>query len=778
MEESRTAPRVRFDLAAHGRRAEMALRERMADARGFFGGEDVEQGRIVKMEKMLVREDATAQKKLPDDFDENSGQGVVSVNRRKWREYVVVCRRKSEGAEAAFVLQIYMTRVIPALEKGVSTKPKYEIPLDVKVSRCNLYSSLDKTLVIWQPGLRGTRIFILQSPSASSSVEWLTFIRGVLGFDRPQDLLVKVPEVDINLRIEDPFSMLHMDENSMLGKDDADLLVQSIAREEAVAPRIVERCLDMISKSDEWSAAVAKWTAGQRVGLAWKRYDRLEWVHGANERRMYGTIAMAQSHELELRPKVHYPTAAVGRSGAEMREPVPVEGFLVRLTSQSGNHRRLGRAYSRRLYFATFDQFLMFTAPRHGDPPEFGGRAPRRLLSARPTAGAPAAKKPLVYEVDPFPVKDGKLEWLDEDAESVAERDRFAHHEFDRRRGVLEKCEGYIDLCSVVRVRGYHEPKPGEPEVVYAEDEGDEQSDEDAEEGGQDDRAKIFELVLSNGLAVRLKAYSLAARREWTRRLRELVRYWRARKLDDVRLHRRVRARNLEALQVDEEGEAWVGAFARKWELARTRAEPALHSFCPATRCRAVLCSGPLYVKPRLRGTFVLRLCVLVPGALLMFEAARRGSSGAAKKHVHHARTARVGLEGCYLYSGLLTDADLLYHDRGAAGFDAAAPGHHAVPRVWPEDGWDGWDEDVMACFVLWRPGGRSWFRHAHGDGDDGARSKGGMRLKRVSALGKKGNRVVFRARGRAERDRWVLALAGEMERAGREVEVRIVGDA
>ena len=769
---------MRFDLAARGRRAELALRERAAGARGFFGGHDVERGGVVKMEKMLVREDATAQKELPDDFDENGGQGVVSVNRRKWREYVVVCRR-SEGAEAKapFVLQIYKTRVIPALERGTSTKPKYEIPLDAKVARCNLYSSLDKTLVVWQPGIRGTQIFILQSPSASSSVEWLTFIRGILGFDRPTDLLVKVPEVDITLRIEDPFESLHADDGEAAG-DAGDLLAASIAREEAVAPAIVERCLDMISKSDEWSDALRGWTQGQRVGLAWKRYDRLEWVHGAGERRMYGAMAMARSHDLELRPKTHYPTTAATRGGRELREPPAVEGFLVRLTSQSGNHRRFGRGYSRRLYFATFDQLLVFTAPRHGDPPEFGGRAPRRLLSARSGANGTAVKKPLVYEVDPFPVKDGRLEWLDEDPESVGERDRFAHHEFQRRRGVLEKCEGYIDLCSVVRVRGYHEPKPGEPEVVLSDDDAADEPDESDEEAEstRDNKAKIFELVLAGGLAVRLQAYSRAARREWARRLRELARYWRARRLDDVRLHRRVRARNLDALQVDEEGEAWVGAFARKWELARTAAEPALHSFCPATRCRAVLCAGAAYVKTRLRGAFELRFCVLVPGALMMFEAARRGAGGRARPHVHRARTATIALKGCYLYSGLLTEADLVYHDRGAPGMDAAAPGHHAVPRVWPADGWDGWDEDVMACFVLWRPGGRSWFR-GHVQGDDAGDGEGrGTRLKRVSALGKKGNRVVFRARGRAERDRWVLALAGELERAAREVEVRIVG--
>jgi len=50
--------------------------------------------------------------------------------------------------------------------------------------------------------------------------------------------------------------------------------------------------------------------------------------------------------------------------------------------------------------------------------------------------------------------------------------------------------------------------------------------------------------------------------------------------------------------------------------------------------------------------------------------------------------------------------------------------------------------------------------------------------LKRVSALGRKGNRIVFRARSRAERDHWVLAIAAEIERSLGKEDVRIESQA
>ena len=166
-----------------------------------------------------------------------------------------------------------------------------------------------------------------------------------------------------------------------------------------MAGNIVKRSIELLEDVPEWTDLLKKWTVAEKMGLAWKRYDRLEWVHGANEQKMYGTIAMQRSHDLELRPKHHYPTSTrvpknkgirpvtsqpqPENGGGEqseptsaapsppqlMTEPSSVEGFLIRLTSQRGRGTRMGRMFYKRLYFSTHDQFLCFSRPAHAIPP-------------------------------------------------------------------------------------------------------------------------------------------------------------------------------------------------------------------------------------------------------------------------------------------------------------------------------------------------------------------------------------------------------------------------
>lgn len=204
---------------------------------------------------------------------------------------------------------------------------------------------------------------------------------------------------------------------------------------------------------------------------------------------------------------------------------------------------------------------------------------------------------------------------------------------------------------------------------------------------------------------------------------------------------------------------------------------------CGISCCRAIHLSGPLYRKPRLHSVFTATQCILVPGKLLLFATTLRTKTGRSLPHIHQDKMDVIDLNECYLYSGLLTENDLLYQNQT---FDANNPGHHALPRMWPEDDWTSRDEDVMSCFVIWRPLNKGWFRapssnstDARGDstasGDGGIEGPGKRaRLKRVSQLGATGRSVVFKARSRVERDRWVLAIATEIERLGGGEDVRI----
>ncbi|KAF1992293.1 hypothetical protein K402DRAFT_387951 [Aulographum hederae CBS 113979] len=769
---------TRADLLMKARMTQMQLRRSTSGLRR----DKPKNGQLIKMEKMLVRVDSAQDAKLPDDYDENASQGVVTTTLEKWREFMVVCRKHDDG-DAEFLLQMYKTRVIPAIEsnQGKKTRAKYEIPLSRKHAKVNLFSALDKTLVVWTPARRGVLIYVLRPHSSANGAEWFTFLRNILGGARAPELQVNVPDLSISLRIANPFKQL---EDVSAAANDAETIQKSLEEEQAAAYHIIKKCLEMLEKSPEYGNIIGAWARGEKIGLAWKRYDRLEWIHGINEQKMYGSLAMNKSHELELRPKQHYPTTTHTRKGKALIEPVPVEGFLIRLTSQKGVHQRFGRLFYKRLYFSTHDQYLVFSRPAKSHPPP-PPELPTTAQASIPTAHQVADKIPIIYAVNPYPTTESKdeISWLARGSsiskEKANRHDVDAQDEAERKLNTLTDCDGYINMCNIVKVRNLHRGATAADEEINSGTSSDVDFDEDVSNTREDDGTtpamdddRTFELVLKNGLLIRLQAFDNMTKEEWKKRLRALIKYWRIRTRQDIDLYKAVRRQNLAALRIDEEAESVVGQFARKWEVTKSYASPELYHMCGISCCRAVHHSGPLFRKPRRHATFTRCNVILVPGQLLVFRDTMRTRSGKIVPHIHHDKVENVDLKDCYLYSGLLTENDLLYQNRT---FDANMPGHTALPRIYMEDGWTGVDEDVMCTFVLWMNNSKGWLRSTgkdtfEEDEDEGKRAK----LKRVAKLGVKGRSVVFKARSRAERDHWVLAIGMEIERLQSGEDVRI----
>ncbi|KAK8187844.1 Pleckstrin homology domain-containing protein [Phyllosticta capitalensis] len=824
---------VKFSFPNPSKRAEIQAKARLIQAPTRrltrLRRSKIQQGIIVKMDKMLVRVDSTLEQ-LGDDFDENAGHRIESRTTEKWREYMVVCREMhDEDSGADFVLQLYKTRVIPAVE-GAKTrkKAKYEIPLTKRISQVNLYSSLDKTVVVWTPSRKGTKIYLIRPRSGHSAVEWFTFLRKLLGWQRASELQINVPDLKVQLRLTNPFQELEgSEEVAKAAEGNEEAIAKAEQEEQAVARNIIKRSLDLLAKSKEYGAVAQEWAERERIGLAWKRYDRLEWVHGANEKKMYGSLAMSKTHDLELRPKSHYSTTAKTKKDNILTEPVPVEGFLIRLTSQRGVDKRLGKMFFKRLYFSTHDNFFIFSRPARASPPP-----PPHFPNANGT-NVPSAKMisesiPLIYAVNPYPLKDGEIEWLSGDnpigQAALTHHDRDAEDESKRKDDLLLKSDGYINLCNVKKVRKVHRGAAAADENVEEGSDVDfdmDVSDSMEDDGvtGEFDDQRTFELVLRNGLVIRLQAFDKETKKEWMHRLRALVKYWKHRSTADITAYKTTRSTNLALLNIDEEAEAFVGQYASKWEVSHTHASPQLYHLCAIAQCRAIRMAGVLYRKPRRHATFSRCAVVLADSHLLIFQDSLRKATGKQLHHIHHEHIASIDLSGdsTYLYAGLLTENDLLYRNRT---FDSSKPGSSALPRIYLEDGWTSTDDDAMTCFVLWQGRKRSLFRRAAAASSSSATTGGGAgpnrtatstsaisatsanssssspkqksgtgggRFKLVSQLGVPGSAVVFKARSRAERDHWVLAIQTEIDRLvelreretdgrGAGEEVRIVG--
>lgn len=780
-----STPKVRFTQTS---KLQLRARASRLAAKGNFRNTKVKEGEMLKVDKMLVRIDIT-QQSLRDDYDEKLSQGIETRTLDKWREFMIVCRKHTEG-DADAVLQFYQTRVIAFSEDGnVKKKPKMQMLLSAKISKINMYSSLDKTLCVWTTANARTTIYFLRAQSTASAVEWYTFLRGVLGLGRPDTLQVIVPDLNVTLRLDDPFGQAEAAKTlNKAAEGDDEALAKAMSDERGAAEAIVARCIGMLKQAPEWSDVLASWDRDDRIGLAWKRYDRLEWIHGAVEQRMYGTIAMQRTHDLELRLKDHYPMSAKGRHGSpSLDEPPPVEGFLIRLTSQQGKEQRMGKMLFKRLYFATQNQYLVFLRPTSASPPP-PPKTPLHEGGGVPTAKEFADQVPLSYEINPYPLTGKSIAWAESGAKQFEGFDQAAAAEAERNYNMLLACDGFVDLCDVQTVRNFSkgatpvdENLQSGPDVDFHAQVPNTHSEDGTTDEIEEDR--VLELVLTNGLVIRFQAFNKAARDIWVDSLQALASYWTQRIKADTDLYKSTREQNLKELGIDERTEAIVGQFSHKWEVGKSYASPLLYNMCGIAECRTIHLSGTLFRKPRKHTTFTRCHVILSHGHILIFQDTLRKRTGKKLVHIHHERIASMSLQGCYIYSGLLTEGDLLYQNQT---FDSNAPGHHTLPRIYLEDSWTSSDEDAMTTFVIWHPKSKAWFKSSKtvddvkdtsGSAPANSKEKVKTKLTRVSQLGASGRSVVFKARSRAERDHWVLALQTSIEQLGQGEEVRLVGE-
>lgn len=181
--------------------------------------------------------------------------------------------------------------------------------------------------------------------------------------------------------------------------------------------------------------------------------------------------------------------------------------------------------------------------------------------------------------------------------------------------------------------------------------------------------------------------------------------------------------------------------------------------------------SGHLYRKPRRRSTFQQCSVILTAGKLLIFRSSVRKQNGVEIPHIHRQLETSIDLENCYIYSGFLTDSDLLYANQT---FDNNRPGIHALPRIYlSSDVYTSCDEDTAISFVIWQPLQKNFFRAQQSDEQGEIKQT----LRHVSKLGVQGRTTVFKARSRVEKDRWVLSIISEIDRIqeSKQEDIRIV---
>lgn len=476
----------------------------------------------------LLRVDLT-QALLHNDYDERASLTTDTKTRKKWAEYTVVLQ--------ATKLLFYTSNKAAA---SPSSSPALTIPLPG--SQVSLFSPLDKTLSITRRD-NITSIYYLCAPTTATAVEWYTKLRELTGHERAKSLEIKIPDLNASLRLDDPFKGT---------KRNAAPTTETCAAENNIAGDIIARCTEMLKQSPEWTDVLNGWLSNGKIGLAWKRYDRLEWISGALEHNMYGTIAMARNYDLELRPQIHYPTTAKLPNGETMKEPAPVEGFLIRLTSQKGQERRFGKMMYKRLYFHTKNQYLLFCKPGKAIPPTSTNDHIRQNDGDGTYDNPHSHQNAPNHGIVPYSINDDTNVTDGHDGAQLPHnqqsRERDNEAESERNMSLMLSSKGFIYLCDVKNVRTYTDgATPADeniddgPDVDFHDMEDRDDRREHDGSTTEVDQDRILELALKNGLVIRLQASNKATRNEWMRRLRQLVEYWTQRTKADMDLYKTVR---------------------------------------------------------------------------------------------------------------------------------------------------------------------------------------------------------------------------------------------
>ncbi|CAG8520002.1 7697_t:CDS:2 [Funneliformis mosseae] len=338
--------------------------------------------------------------------------------------------------------------------------------------------------------------------------------------------------------------------------------------------------------------------------------------------------------------------------------------------------------------------------------------------------------QPLIYSVAPLP-----------QGQCGGHIDNFMKADAKRRVKQIKNAIGFINLADVVEVKFADKGHLGIIEV--------------------ENHERYFDLVLNNGTVITLQTYSRQTLDEWIKRLDELIKYWKARLISDVHTRINMFKVNVDYHQEDDDNASQDGIHSH-WNNFHSYVNTAIWHWCILNGCRGITKGGLLYHKTHLRGTFQNYHHILIRGHLLYYNLYTRSSlSGTAKRQNFHKRRGCIHLTDCYVYSGGITENDLLYSS--SSRYNISDNGTHKLPRIYP-DGMYCFDDDEECTFVIWQGEQKYCLER------DKEKSRNSICLKKTTTLDRPGNIWVFRARSRIEREEWVWAINVEIERALKEI--------
>ncbi|CUM46715.1 uncharacterized protein AC631_05424 [Debaryomyces fabryi] len=713
-----------------------------------------EVGEIMRMDKMLVLIKHAYHVNNVTGFGEN--EPCDSRVYERWKEYIVVLR-KAENMEAPLIVQLYD---ISATTSDTKTKPEFSFKLNFRV-KSRFYSGVDKSISLCVPKENGAMIYIMKPSNQFTSFRWLHFVSQFIRHNFDRSFYVSIPGLKLSLMLRVPES-----EIIKLVQRDNILEVRRLQKGYKIEySNLIQYLKEAVLKELEKKKhmpEVADWLLKNfDPWFCFKQYDRLEWIVNNSGIFFIQNQLLSRSFQLEFRNKAHHERYTRTEQGKLMTEPVPIEGFLSRLTNNYGSERSMWKTFHKISYFYSADDILFFTKFFRGMPP-----SPNNALLKDNTEGI-LDKLPPVYEHNPFPIDSNEhISWLNKDDFEL--HDQNAIQELERRAQQIIKAEALIDICLIVDVRAIPVQRSRKaqnlllcllwysaPDLVH------DNSIVDS----------LFEIEMQNGSIIKLQAPSRLVRDEWVTRLVELRDYWVSRRLNDLNSLICTRLQNERDLKINEYVDSNIIQENDIMGPRNSHADPNMYNINCIAMTNCVLMSGYLYQKLKKHSNFNQYYIVLCPGFLVLFTLYKRSKrTGSWKQTPYFQHYLTIPISDCYVYSGQTTALDLLTDEQE---FHAGNPGHHSLPRIY-SDGWKSSEEEPVRCFTLWFGKKRGFvgkdraaakYNNTKEDESRVSCEKNPGLIRMIKKLGVTGKSIVFMARSRQEREVWVQRIATEIDR-------------
>ncbi|WBW75307.1 spore wall assembly lipid binding protein Mug56 [Schizosaccharomyces osmophilus] len=698
-------------------------------------------GVVFRTEQVLLRVE-TSSSLIPTDFNETIASRIPRKTILSWAPCTVVAVKTSEqGAiRLDFIGEKYMKTVVDRLSEDEPDQESYRknclfsLFLNPSYTFWNIYNSFDNSLAIWSPYIKHkTFIFLLNFQYTSSAYEWVAIVSRALNFTPGSSFFIAVPAFHIQLRLSftSPDSQcLRNAHCSSPQKNEANMDSSEKVSPQTIHDRVlknwevseadfVDSCLNVLKLNPEWSQIVKQWFKMQNVGLCWRMYDRIKWITNIDNLRYVGLLAAKDICQLELRPKNHYPSFATFRNGSKMKEPVPYEGYLIRLTTSAGRRGRFGRLFHKKLYFMVFNHLLLSIEPSYVLPLAI------LVEKFKNQNDAPFLQHSQIDEhqclFDPLKEAGDTIPWFDNKLDDATKDHLLSLLQTERKResDILSSANGFLDLSKVKHV------KPAANETDN----------------------NVFEVHMVNGMSTLFQSYNQKTRDIWIEKLGATARYWKQRLNLDLQEFYDVRDTNINILHIDSSIEPVVASHSNYWEVSECMASTHIHNYCNVLGCRIIRAQGVLYM--RTGDLYEKCYAVLIPGKIIFFRDATRTRFGKLHRKTHFQKFSSIYFKNAYIYTGFTTITEFSKNRQKNEGTSNRLPKCH-------EDGWKSFDKDEMLSFVIYSQSELDFsLMNAFPD------------VYKVPSKkhNRKGNKFMFLARTRQERDVWVERISSELKR-------------